>query len=177
MVTFNLLPWRRLELKHQLTRVRRILLSSICLSLLITLLVHFVLLRLEKITETRIARLQQAALTNHAEKKTEESQLNQQISRYLQATQRLFAALDDGFDSLVCLSEFSRDGQYIRFVGHARSAADLGLFLKKWSGVNLFSQIQVEQLIEAEDGQVNFHLAGLENVGFPYQITNKDKSD
>ncbi len=175
MVMFNLLPWRSLQLKYQADRVRRVLLGCVFISLLTIFLLHLLFLKLEQLSQKKIAKLQQLSMLKHSETAMN-SQLNQEIIIYQKATQALFLDLADNFYSNVCLNEITREGQYIRLEGRARSAADLELFLKNWSGVNLFSQVQIEQLKEQEEnGSLNFKLAGLENAAFPYQTTNNEK--
>jgi hypothetical protein len=160
MVTINLLPWRTYERMYRKKVVKKFILLSTLLPLLVIVLLHGWLTQREAKTQTHIAALR-AIITQHAiqhgkrgltfaEQNTAAMLLSQKT------IYRLFTELGLLKTSAVCFREIKGNKNSVYFIGQTHNASDLTEFLSHWHPALLFSEIRIKKMQQQEQGNLQF---------------------
>lgn len=144
MVEFNLLSWRKLQQKYQITMLRYILLFSVLFPILLIFVAHVIFTTWEHSIKNRVIKIQQAKQTAHEEPSSAKTELSARILQFQRASVELLSIFGNGFGPVICLDEVNYNGQYMRFSGRARSATDLRTFFQEWRAATFFHKFKLK---------------------------------
>lgn len=162
MVNLNLFSWRNFLQIYQQRVVIKSLLTSILMTSLIIIFLHFFIIERVNKMNSHIQILQEEInLKTSKLSQPEEDEIKKMLA-YGIYTQQFFTLLSIHTPDF-CFTEVVRNKNRMTFIGQARSSLQLSDFLRNFRAAHLFTEIKVDA-IDQIDNNVHFQFHAFENT-------------
>ena len=164
MVIFNLISWRILEKRYQLRIFKKIFLINVLFILIFWLIFHSLLVKKQNEVLARVHDLKvniknhPLRLLPHQKKiKVKKIKIEGMYLKNHYFIKNLLNELERGDYTKTCLTSIEPRQDKLIFTGITHSAVDLTIFFRQWPAMNLFSNIRIEMVNEANQDLVKFN--------------------
>lgn len=151
MITFNLLPWRSFERRHQIKIMSLLVIGSLVLSFLLNYFAHGYLMQEMIFLQQAEKKSLENAFKKHLNEEQKENSLTKESlpAKALQQQKMLshfFKHLDKFNNEAICFKTLAYNENKFSFAVDTFSLQDLTVFFKKWSAKLNFSEIKIEKM-------------------------------
>ncbi len=156
MIEINLLPWREYTREYQNNMIKKLLLMSLFVILLIWAVLHIILSIRENHLKLSIDTLQNKIRQLDAAVSRTKTKKFKQSTQHFFSFAALLSELGKKEINNVCFTDIVYTNTLITFIGKTRSTADLTDYLRNWSATPFFSQININDIEQKNLGLTQF---------------------
>lgn len=165
MVTINFLPWRRLTAEYEHRVIKKIMIFTTVIIILILAVLHIYLTNKIAGVNSQIEninnQLNQIPKPIQLHSFNDHHEANLESSSYIITTTNLLNLLLERANASVCFTEIEHSKNIYSFNGFTNSAHDLLVFIRQWPILKLFSEIHIKEL-QTQNNHMKFRLQAMQ---------------